>query len=140
MPGVSKIVTINKKNYLDGGMKDPIPIKKALELNYDKIIVVLTRPDGYRKKNLKRNPLLFLYRKYPNFITTIKNRPNTYNESLDMINELEKEKKIIVLRPSETIKVKRIEKNPNTIKSQYDLGVKDMEEKQDELLKFLERK
>ena len=52
MPLVSKIVNINNKRYLDGGISDSIPVQKAKELGYDKIIVVLTRPIEYRKKPL----------------------------------------------------------------------------------------
>ena len=76
LPFVSKPVEINEKKYLDGGLSDSIPIKKALEDGYDKIIVVLTRPEGYRKK--KSNELLpkIFYHKYP------KRRKNHRNSTI----------------------------------------------------------
>jgi predicted patatin/cPLA2 family phospholipase len=38
------------KPYFDGGISDPIPIKKAMELGCDKLIVILTRPKkAFRK-------------------------------------------------------------------------------------------
>ena len=54
MPEVSKIVKIRDKKYLDGGISDSIPIDKAIEFGYDKIIVVLTRCEGYQKRIEKR--------------------------------------------------------------------------------------
>lgn len=50
MPFLSKPVIVNGKSYLDGGIADSIPIKKLMDMGYDKNIVVLTRPEGYRKE------------------------------------------------------------------------------------------
>ena len=61
MPGVSKIVEINGKKYLDGGIADSIPLDKALKDKYDKIIVVLTRPIEYRKKIYLHNTIITYY-------------------------------------------------------------------------------
>ena len=50
MPFVSKPVNIQNKKYLDGGIADSIPIDKMMCMDYDKVVVVLTRPKEYRKK------------------------------------------------------------------------------------------
>ncbi|MBR2827969.1 MAG: patatin family protein, partial [Bacilli bacterium] len=133
----SKIVSIRNKKYLDGGISDSIPIEKAMELGYDKIIVVLTRSEGYQKKIKKRNLLTLIYRKYPNFQKTILERPKKYNETLEKIKELEKNHKIFVLRPSKKIPIKRIEKRKEIIKEQYLLGKKDILDNFEELMKYL---
>ena len=41
-------ISFNGRKYLDGGLSDPIPVKKAVELGANKIVVVLTQPEGYR--------------------------------------------------------------------------------------------
>lgn len=46
MPFVSKIVELGGNKYLDGGVSDSIPVDKCKELGYEKIIVILTRPNG----------------------------------------------------------------------------------------------
>lgn len=74
MPYVSKIVEIDGKKYLDGGISDSIPIEKIINMGYDKIIVILTRPQSYRKKKGKLNISKIYYRGYPNLIKTINNR------------------------------------------------------------------
>ena len=49
MPFVSKPVTLDDVPYLDGGCTDKVPIEWALQHKFEKIIVVRTRPAGYRK-------------------------------------------------------------------------------------------
>ena len=140
MPFVSKPVEINGNYYLDGGIGDPVPLKKVLKTKPEKIIVVLTRPSGYRKKNLHLHTLYKLfYSKFPNFVETGSNRYKTYNETMDLIEKYEAEKKIIVLRPSKFIKIKRTEKDTNKLQSMYDLGVSDCMKKLNEIKEYLER-
>lgn len=125
MPFVSKPVLVNNKIYLDGGIADSIPIDKIMRMNFDKIIVVLTRPLEYRKKRTNRIFPKIYYRKYPNFVETINNRYKKYNEELDKILELEKNGKIFVIRPSKLINIKRVEKDSDKIQAMYDLGRND---------------
>ena len=140
IPVVSKIVEINNKKYLDGGMADSIPIEKAIKLGYDKIIVVETRPKEYRKKKQSNIWFKIKYKKYPNFIKTYENRYLNYNKTLDKINDLEKENKVFVIRPSKLIKIHRIEKDPIKIQKMYDLGYNDMKTKEKEIKKYLKAK
>ena len=100
MPFVSHIIQVNGHEYLDGGCSDSIPIKKMLEMDVDKIIVVLTRPLDYRKKPSNKHLNKLFYHQYPHFVETLNNRYLNYNASLDLITKLEKEKKIFVLRPT----------------------------------------
>ena len=55
MPFVSQMVELEGQLYLDGGLSDSIPLKKCQEDGYERIIVVETRPKGYRKS--KTNPI-----------------------------------------------------------------------------------
>lgn len=137
MPGLSKIVEIGNKKYLDGGIADSIPVKKAIEMGYKKIIVVLTRPIEYRKKKSKLKFLQSLYKEYPNFQKTLEKRNDTYNETVEEIIKLEKENKIFVIRPSRKVPIKRIEKNKKIIKEQYELGITDYKRKREALKNYL---
>ena len=140
MPFVSKPVKIKGNYYLDGGISDPVPLKKVLGTKADKIIVVLTRPAGYRKKNLHLHALYKLfYKKFPKFIETGSNRHSTYNKTMNLIEKYEAQKKIIVLRPSKFIKVKRTEKDTAKLQSMYDLGVSDCKKKLNKIKAFMKR-
>ena len=139
MPIVSKIVEIGKKKYLDGGIADSVPYEKMMELGYDKIIVVLTRDIEYRKK--KTNQLIpkLFYKKYPKLVETINNRYKDYNDSIDRLIELEKNKKVFVIRPSVNLHVKRIEKDVNKLQAIYDLGIKDVKKSIKKINTYLEK-
>ena len=140
MPLLSKIVKIDNKLYLDGGIGDSIPVKKAQELGYDKIIVVTTQPKEYIKKKYKMLPFKIAYKKYPNFINTLKNRHIKYNETTKYIINEENKGNIFVIRPTRKVKIKKIEKDPNIIKEQYYLGFNDMENSLEALKKYLKNR
>ena len=137
MPFVSHIIQVNGHEYLDGGCSDSIPIKKMLEMDVDKIIVVLTRPLDYRKKPSNKHLNKLFYHQYPHFVETLNNRYLNYNASLDLITKLEKEKKIFVLRPSQLIPIGRLEKDKEVIQQMYDLGVSDCNNQLENLKKYL---
>ncbi|MDK9559941.1 patatin-like phospholipase family protein [Gallibacterium anatis] len=125
MPFVSRMVEIDGKRYLDGGIADSIPLEKCRQLGYDKIIVILTRPVEYRKKAV--NPLLFklFYAKYPNLVASLAQRYLNYNQRVEQVIEADKKGEIFVFRPSKTLPIKRIEKDPVKIQAMYDLGMAD---------------
>jgi len=136
MPFVSKPVEVNGNMYLDGAMSDAVPFKKVLETGCKKIIVILTRPLGYRKKK-SYLPYKLVYGKYPELVETAKNYYKKYNETMDLIEKYEAENKIIVLRPSELIKMKRVEKDTNKLQKMYDLGCSDCMKKLDEIREYI---
>ena len=139
MPFVSRPVEYNGQFYLDGGIADSIPIDKIMSMGLDKVIVVLTRPQGYRKKRTSIAPAKVMYKNYPKLIETMKNRYKVYNKSLDEINFLESEKDIFVVRPSELIKIKKMEKDEDKLKEMYNLGYNDLKSRKSELNDYLNK-
>jgi predicted patatin/cPLA2 family phospholipase len=139
MPIVSRIVEIDGKKYLDGAIADSIPIDKMKELGYDKIIVVLTKPKGYKKKKRGNALTKLFYRKYPMFARTMQNRYRNYNQTIDKISDMESQKEIFVIRPSREVKMSRIEKNPDKLQEMYDLGIKDCQNTIKDLKKYIRK-
>lgn len=125
MPIVSKIVEIEGKKYLDGGVSDSIPVQKFIEMGYDKIIVVLTRPLEYRKKPSSMWLFKRFYKKYPKLVERWANRYAEYNQAVEQVIQLNEKQQIFVIRPSRTVKISRLEKDVNKIQAMYDLGVED---------------
>ena len=125
MPFVSKMVEINGKKYLDGGIADSIPLRFCQQLGYDKIIVILTRPLDYRKT--PTNPLIFkaFYHCYPKLVERLTNRYADYNRAVEDVIRLNKQGEIFVIRPSVTLPIRRIEKDVAKVQAMYDLGVAD---------------
>lgn len=125
MPFVSRPVLLNDEKYLDGGVSDSIPYQKFLEMGFDRLIVVLTRDLNYVKKPMSKHLISCCYSKYPNFKKQLLHRHDVYNQSIAHLKELEKNGKILIVRPSQPIEIKRMEKNPQILQKVYDLGRKD---------------
>ncbi len=140
LPLIAKISHIKGMPMLDGGMADAIPITKALEEGWQKIIVVFTRDASYRKKekaNLYLAATNFVYRKYPKFIELIRGRAKRYNDAIDTIARLEQEGRAFVLRPTE-FTVGNNEADVDKLTAYYHHGYDTMLRRYEELLKFLE--
>lgn len=139
LPVVSKMVEWQGKKYLDGGLSDSIPFEFARKLGFDKLIVILTRPLGYRKKASSGRVYRLLYRKYPHFVKVATKRYQQYNDSLGKIEALENEDQLFAIRPSQTVEIGRLEKNPDKFDQIYNLGLKDGQEIMPALQEYLKK-
>ncbi len=139
LPIASPIVNIDGKKYLDGGIGDPIPIKKAYADGCEKVIVVLTRDRGYRKKASKGKWLFRLvYKKYPKLVKLLAERHILYNDTLEYIKEMEKENKAFVVAPDKPIEIDKFEKNKAKLFEVYKMGLADGKKVFDKYKEFLD--
>ena len=139
LPFASKIIEINGKKYLDGGISDSIPIDYCESLGYDKIILVLTRPENSYKEDKLNFLYKLVYRKYPNLVERLINMGKDYEVVLKKIKKLENENKIFVIRPPKVLKIGRLEKDENKIQEVYDIGLNTGKMEIDELLNYLKK-
>ena len=137
MPFVSRIVEIDGRKLLDGGISDSIPIDWFRSIGFEKNLVVLTRPRGFRKQPPRGLPALRqMIRQYPALVTAMKTRHIRYNQALDQLSGLEKAHLALVLCPSRRIRVSKLERNPRKLKALYNLGRKDTERRLKEIKHF----
>lgn len=122
LPFVSPITYVDGTPMLDGGISDSIPVEYAMKQGYDKLVVILTRNKGYRKKASKMRVAKAFYRKYPGLQKALSERNSTYNKTMDLIDHLEQEGKIIVIRPLRPIEVGRMEKDTSKLTDLYQEG------------------
>ena len=108
-------------------------------MGYKKQVVILTRDMSYRKKPMNKLLIRSFYGKFPDLCNALENRHNVYNESIDKLCELEQSGKVFIIRPSEPITISRTERDPDRLKSVYELGRKDMEMYLKDLEEFLEK-
>lgn len=140
MPLVTPIVNIGDVPYLDGGLADSVPLKHALELGNEKIVVIMTRNMGYRKKRVSRGMAEVYrktYRSYPKLVKAILTRSFYYNRTMNVLEKLEREGKIFVLRPM-VKPVARLERNKDTLTAFYAHGYQLMEREYTRLKEYLE--
>lgn len=122
LPFVSPIVYVDGCPMLDGGIADSIPLLRARQLGYDNNVVVLTRNKGYRKPAKPTTVPPFFYRKYPRLRQAIAARNALYNKQVDMVETLEEQGMIKVIRPQIPIVVDRIERNTSKLLDLYNHG------------------
>ena len=124
LPFLAPIVNIDNRPLLDGAIVSPIPIDKAIEAGYEKFVVVLTRNEGYRKKGSVPKLLLKVwYSQYPKLWEAMQNRPNLYNEQLERIEQMERDGKVIIIRPEKPLEIARLSIKPDKLLELHDHGV-----------------
>lgn len=138
IPFLSRVVNYKGKKMLDGGIANSIPIDYSLASGFHKQVVILTRDASYRKKKSRTIRVLRpRYPRYPRLLLALRNRHLTYNKSLDKIEELQREQKAFVIRPSAVVTFGRLEKDEHKLFSLYERGYNDAKEIYPDLLSFI---
>lgn len=122
LPYVCPITYVDGEPMLDGGIVDSIPVVRAMQQGYDRNVVVLTRNRGYRKKEKDIKIPHFIYKKYPRLRVALSKRCQVYNEQLELVEQLEDEGKIWVIRPVRRMEVDRIETDIKKLTALYEEG------------------
>ena len=122
LPFVSPISYVDGIPMLDGGIADSIPVEYAMSQGYEKLVVVLTRNRGYRKKAGSMPLAKAVYRKYPALQKALSERNAIYNRTMDLIERLEDEGRITVIRPLKPVDVSRMEKDTDKLRALYQEG------------------
>ncbi len=132
-------VKLGKNYYLDGGLSDPIPFKKAMADGCDRIIVILTREKGYLKGREKGTAMVdFIYHNYPAVVECMKHRSEIYNGAVRGLAEEEKKGNVFVVAPRSTFGIGRTEGSWEKLEPLYTEGVDLMRERLDELKEYLQ--
>lgn len=141
MPLVSEEVLIDGKIFLDGGISDSIPIKKSIADGNIRNVVILTRDINYRKKKSKLGVFLsyLRYKGFRGLTKALGERYKVYNETLDFINQQEKNGNVFVIRPKTKVLVKRMERDKKKLSKLYNQGYNDAKEAYEDLLKWIEK-
>lgn len=131
-------IKINDIPYFDGGLADPIPIQKAIDDGYNKHVLVLTRPKGYRKQldSQSKWAMKLLKRKYPKLVELMQVRIDKYNETLSLCERLEEEGKAFIFRPE--FPMKSMEKDVKVMRQSYEMGYNLANSQMEKLNAFLQ--
>ena len=123
MPLLSKVVELDGRKLLDGGVGDSIPLEYFEKIGYNRNIVILTQPLGYQKEHNKLMPLMRIaLRKYPPMIKAMDERHIFYNQELEYVAEAERQGRCLVIRPDEKIPIGHISHDPDEMRHVYELG------------------
>ena len=137
MPLASKVVHVQGRKLLDGGVSDSIPLEYFEQQGIRRNVVILTQPLGYQKEHNKLMPLMRLsLRKYPYFLRALDERHLMYNRQLEYVAEAERQGRCLVIRPEEKIPIGHISHDADQMRLVYESGRKVGEQFIDRIIAF----
>ena len=138
MPLVSNIVKLNGQRLLDGGVADSIPLAFFQKQGYQRNVVVLTQPIGYRKQPNKLMPLMHLQlHRHPKMLKALAERHIMYNKEVDLVLQEERKGNVFVLQPQIKLTIGHTSHNPKKMQETYEHGRKVATEELEKLKQFL---
>ncbi len=140
IPVLSSMISVNGKKYLDGGCSMPVAYQRAIDLGYEKVVVVLTREKGYRKPLLDKWTKKGYERYFgplPRLLKSLEEVPERYNRMQEEIDQLEAAGRIYVIRPDKHVTVQRTEQDKRKLEALYEDGRRLAEAQMDELKQYL---
>ena len=123
IPMMFPIIELDGQPYLDGGCADAIPWRRAFEAGCDRVVVILTQPRDYCKEGDRTIRMIERhFRKYPDFVETMRTRSERYNASREELFELEAQGKVLVIAPEDTLGCSRTEKDLEILRALWQSG------------------
>lgn len=138
IPLIAKPVKIFDNYYYDGGIADPIPLRKAIDDGYKNNVIILTKHKGFRLKPKRSSVFLkLLIRDYPQLVEKLRERYKVYNNTLDLIDKMEKQNEVFVFRSEKKLNINGLEMNPKELLKIYNRGIKESKTKYEKFLSWL---
>jgi predicted patatin/cPLA2 family phospholipase len=138
LPLLSRMVKIEGRRYLDGGVSESIPLARSIAGGNAKNLVILTQHRGYRKEPGGMMGLIRLrYRKYPGLVRAIETRHIRYNNALSLCAAEEKLGRAFIIQPKEPVQLGRLEKDAGKLRALHRQGYADAEASIPALQEFL---
>ena len=138
MPMVSRPVSVGGYMLLDGGIADAVPYAYMEKLGYDRQVIILTQPKGYRKHPARFGPVLRMaLRMHPAIAEAMMHRHEMYNRQMDEMDRRETSGQSLIIRPPEALRIGHTEKNPDELERVYQIGAAEAERRICEIQRFL---
>ena len=126
IPFICKPYTVNGRPYYDGVVSDPVPVDKAFESGCDRVVVLLSRPENYKRSSKQDEQYAKLVRrKYPQTAKKMCLRAQWYNESVEKTKEYAKQGSALIIAPDDTCGVSTLSRDKAALISLYEKGYKD---------------
>ena len=126
IPFVCRPYAVQGRPYYDGALGDPVPVNKAFELQCDRVVLILTRPEhilrdpGQDEKFAAR-----IRKKYPRAAEKLCLRAQHYNESVARAQEYAKQGKVLIVSPDDTCGVSTLSRKKEALQKLYEKGYRD---------------
>lgn len=136
LPAVCRPIEIDDIPYFDGGVSDPIPIRKAFYDGCEKVVLIITRPVNEEHiPNLDKKAAFLVRQKYPAVSKALLCRYQLYNTCLAIAREYEKQGKVLILAPDNCDGLSTLTKDYDKLMTLYNDG----REKAEKVIDFLNK-
>lgn len=126
IPFVCKPYEVENVPYYDGALGDPVPVEKAFQLGGDRVVVILTKPEGELRTSGQDAKLAARIRKkYPKAAESLCQRAQRYNAGVSAAQKYARQGKVIVIAPDDTCGVSTLKKDKVSLRRLYDKGYTD---------------
>lgn len=112
----------------DGGVSDPIPVRRAFAQGCDRAVLILTRPRGSRRdpaRDALFSRLLSVRR--PAAGRALAARADTYNRQLDEAEAYARQGRLLIVAPDDIGGMKTLTRDVQEIRRMYGKGQRDAE-------------
>ncbi len=121
VPGACRPYPVNGVPGFDGGVADPVPYKRSLAMGCDRLVVLLTRPAGYRRPLLEHRGMLEkALRDWPNAYSALLRRSARYNRDVAAVKELEG--KALLVAPADIGGMSTLTRDKEAMERLYQMG------------------
>lgn len=137
---LARPVKINDTKYMDAGLIDMIPIEQSIRAGNTKHVFISTKEENYIRKpapTWQMRLSRFLFPRNKQIAEDLKIRHENYAKQWNIIKELEKENKVLVLRPSMDMGITRTTQDKDKLDKWYDLGYQDTLDRLDLIREFI---
>ena len=136
IPLLFPAIELNGQYYYDGGVCEPITIRRAEQDGYRKHIIILTREKGYRKEQDRSNIMAarMLKKRFPNMVRPLLTRHDYYNSQVAYCEELAKRGDALIFRPDYSLA--SMEKDMTKLVAGYDMGYNQAKKRMGEIKAF----
>ncbi len=139
LPVLAPSIIHDKKELMDGGVSNPLPILPLIQHGLNKQVVVLTRNRGYMKKATKLNWFFkHFFKEKPELRRLLRDRHILYNKTMELLYEKERKNEVFLIQPEEPLIATRIENNKEKLEKLYSQGYQEAEVKHPELERFIQ--
>ena len=126
LPVVNRPYVVNGIPYFDGGLADPVPIKKAFADGCDRVVLLLSRPEDFvRVPDKDERVAKRLRKKYPKAAAELALRYKKYNDGVALAKEYAKQGKVLIVAPDDCLGVDTLTKDRDNIRRLFEKGLED---------------
>lgn len=126
LPWFCRPYVIRGVPYYDGGLGDPVPVKRALDMGCDRVVLILTKPETERRTARKDQRIASrIRREYPAAAERLCRRAELYNKEVDLAQKYAREGRVLIVAPDDTCGVDTLRRDPESLERLYQKGLQD---------------